>query len=140
MRRTSLPKSKNRKLPISRNHVSDCQATNMADLWGEDGEQEEEDMQEEEEEDILDMGEEALVQQEGVLLMRFCPNDSSMLYPQVCMCHLLSDVHVHCLLSVSPFFQFVNKTGRQTEQNPTIRLSTMSVHGTSARPAFSLPK
>ena len=58
----------------------------MADLWGEEGgEEEEEDMlPDEEEEDILDMGEDTAVQQENALLMRFCPHDSSMLYPQVC--------------------------------------------------------
>jgi hypothetical protein len=43
-----------------------------------DGEEEEE---EEEEEDILDMEQEVQVQQDA-LLMRFCPHDSSMLYPQ----------------------------------------------------------
>lgn len=45
-----------------------------------------EDYQEEEEDDILDMGEEdnEANEKEG-LLMRFCPHDSSMLYPQVCI-------------------------------------------------------
>lgn len=40
------------------------------------------DEEEEEEEDILDMEEAPAVQQDA-LLMRFCPHDSSMLYPQV---------------------------------------------------------
>ncbi len=38
-----------------------------------------------EEEDILDMGEdeEQVTNDKESLLMRFCPNDSSMLYPEV---------------------------------------------------------
>lgn len=58
----------------------------MADLFGEADEdmgEEEEDQEEEEEEDILDMEGGTAVQQQDVLLMRFCPHDSSMLYPQV---------------------------------------------------------
>ena len=52
----------------------------MADLFGDDYE----DMiPEEEEEDILDMGDDAVEQEQDTLLMRFCPNDASMLYPQV---------------------------------------------------------
>ena len=58
----------------------------MADLWGEEDE-EQQDMEgeeeEEEEEDILDMGDDDQVQPSDALLMRFCPHDSSMLYPQV---------------------------------------------------------
>lgn len=51
------------------------------------GEEEEDDMlggddEDVEEEDILDMEDEAPPMQD-VLLMRFCPHDSSMLYPQV---------------------------------------------------------
>lgn len=44
----------------------------------------EEEEQEDDEGDILDMGEDdqETNEKEG-LLMRFCPNDSSMLYPQV---------------------------------------------------------
>jgi DNA-directed RNA polymerase II subunit RPB9 len=59
----------------------------MADLWDENGDQDQNDGEdmlpddEDEEEDLLDMGEEA-PQQTDVLLMRFCPQDSSMLYPQ----------------------------------------------------------
>jgi hypothetical protein len=56
----------------------------MADLFGDDGEDdmlpEEED---EEEEDILDMEGDTGKHQKDSLLMRFCPHDSSMLYPQV---------------------------------------------------------
>jgi hypothetical protein len=56
----------------------------MADLFGDDGEDdmlpEEED---EEEEDILDMEGDTGNNQKDALLMRFCPHDSSMLYPQV---------------------------------------------------------
>jgi hypothetical protein len=37
----------------------------------------------EEEEDILDVGDEVETDDRGALLMRFCPHDSSMLYPQV---------------------------------------------------------
>jgi hypothetical protein len=62
----------------------------MADLWGEEEEEnahadveEVEQAEEEEEEDILDMEGDVVVYQEGALLMRFCPHDSSMLYPQV---------------------------------------------------------
>ena len=62
----------------------------MADLFGEEEDQQEmeedEEEVEEEEEDILDMGDDDGVQQQDVLLMRFCPHDSSMLYPKVC-CH-----------------------------------------------------
>lgn len=61
----------------------------MADLWGEEEQQEEGDVlpeeEEEEEEDILDMGEDDGGPQHDALLMRFCPHDSSMLYPQVCL-------------------------------------------------------
>ena len=44
----------------------------MADLFGED-----------EEDDVLDMEGGPAIQREDALLMRFCPHDSSMLYPQV---------------------------------------------------------
>ena len=68
----------------------------MADLWGEeeDDDQQDQDM-EEEEEDILDTGEDTAQQQDDALLMRFCPHDSSMLYPQVCSkreCFILRSV------------------------------------------------
>ena len=36
-----------------------------------------------EEEDMLDMGDDVETDTGNALLMRFCPNDSSMLYPQV---------------------------------------------------------
>jgi hypothetical protein len=56
----------------------------MADLFGDDGE---DDMlpeeEEEEEEDILDMEGDTGNHDKDALLMRFCPHDSSMLYPQV---------------------------------------------------------
>jgi DNA-directed RNA polymerase II subunit RPB9 len=59
----------------------------MADEWDE-GNMEEEvegadgEMEEEEEEDILETGEGDAGPNQDVLLMRFCPHDSSMLYPQ----------------------------------------------------------
>ena len=37
----------------------------------------------EEEEDMLDMGDDVETDNKDALLMRFCPHDSSMLYPQV---------------------------------------------------------
>lgn len=49
------------------------------ELFGEDEAEEEED-----EDDILDMGEDDEANEKEGLLMRFCPHDSSMLYPQVC--------------------------------------------------------
>ena len=53
----------------------------MADLFGEDDE-----FDQEEEEDILDVEDEdeneQAVRQQQVVLMRFCPHDSAMLYPQ----------------------------------------------------------
>jgi hypothetical protein len=54
----------------------------MADLFGED-----------EEDDVLDMEGGPAIQRDDALLMRFCPHDSSMLYPQVrgvvlCICLL----------------------------------------------------
>jgi hypothetical protein len=55
----------------------------MANLWGEDEEDDFVNTGEGEEEDILDMEGVNTVYQEGALLMRFCPHDSSMLYPQV---------------------------------------------------------
>jgi hypothetical protein len=58
----------------------------MADLWGEEDEGGDvlpEEEEEEEEEDILDMEGDTGVQHQDALLMRFCPHDSSMLYPQV---------------------------------------------------------
>ena len=63
----------------------------MADIFGDDDDDNddmlpEEEEGEEEEEDILDMGGDTAVQPEDALLMRFCPHDSSMLYPQVRTC------------------------------------------------------
>jgi hypothetical protein len=56
----------------------------MADLFGDDGEDDMLPEEEEEEGDILDMeGADAGNHHEDALLMRFCPHDSSMLYPQV---------------------------------------------------------
>lgn len=56
----------------------------MADLFGDDDDDEMEQEEEEEEEDILDMeGQDTGNQKQDTLLMRFCPHDSSMLYPQV---------------------------------------------------------
>jgi DNA-directed RNA polymerase II subunit RPB9 len=61
----------------------------MADLFGEGddehngGEGEEEEDAVEEEEDILDMGgDDTAIKDDELILMRFCPHDSSMLYPQ----------------------------------------------------------
>lgn len=56
----------------------------MADLFGEEEDQQEMEEEDEDEEDILDMGDDEGIQQQDVLLMRFCPHDSSMLYPKVC--------------------------------------------------------
>lgn len=57
----------------------------MEDEW--EGQQDvgvEEEEQEDDEGDILDIGEEDQeTNEKEALLMRFCPNDSSMLYPQV---------------------------------------------------------
>ena len=55
----------------------------MEDEWEDPGEQQEVD-EDNEEVDILDMGDDdnEANEREG-LLMRFCPHDSSMLYPQV---------------------------------------------------------
>lgn len=61
----------------------------MADLWGDDDDQneelnnEEDDEEMDDEEDILDTGIDRTEQVYYSLLMRFCPHDSSMLYPQV---------------------------------------------------------
>lgn len=56
----------------------------MADLFGEEEDGDDAFLEEnEEQEDILDMEGETVVQPEDALLMRFCPHDSSMLYPQV---------------------------------------------------------
>ena len=74
----------------------------MSHLFGEDEEDpqiaeqnyDDDDDNEEEEEDVLDMEGTTMNTQVGALLMRFCPHDSSMLYPQVriyvyrCMCIL----------------------------------------------------
>jgi hypothetical protein len=48
---------------------------------GDDDDEEDED----DEEDILDMGDDVGTNDREALLMRFCPHDSSMLYPQVRM-------------------------------------------------------
>ena len=56
------------------------QANATTDIMNGDDE-EMEGQEEEEEDDILDMGEDTGVQQ-ALLLMRFCPNDSAMLYPR----------------------------------------------------------
>ncbi len=54
-----------------------------------DEDQQQEEMEEEidddDEDDILDMGEDDEANERVGLLMRFCPHDSSMLYPQVCV-------------------------------------------------------
>jgi hypothetical protein len=71
----------------------------MADLFGEEDDQQdmEEEEEDDEEEDILDMGEDEGVHQQDVLLMRFCPHDSSMLYPKVCFLVLRnSAVYYNC--------------------------------------------
>ena len=73
----------------------------MSHLFGEDEEDPQiaeqnydDDDDNEEEEDVLDMEGTTMNTQVGALLMRFCPHDSSMLYPQVriyvyrCMCIL----------------------------------------------------
>lgn len=55
----------------------------MADDWQEqDAAEEEDDLDDDEDDDILDMGDDVGGPPEDVLLMRFCPHDSSMLYPQ----------------------------------------------------------
>jgi len=57
-------------------------------MWNEEEQDHDQNMgdnqeeEEEEEEDILDMGDDAQAPQQDALLMRFCPHDSSMLYPQ----------------------------------------------------------
>ena len=56
------------------------QANATTDIMNGDDE-EMEGQEEEEEDDILDMGEDTGVHQ-ALLLMRFCPNDSAMLYPR----------------------------------------------------------
>jgi hypothetical protein len=57
----------------------------MADLFGEDEDAEGVvEQQEEQVQDVLDTEGNLGQQQEDALLMRFCPHDSSMLYPQVC--------------------------------------------------------
>ena len=65
--------------------TSEC--AKMADIWGEDDENDQQHEQDgdNEEEDLLDTGDTAVQQDDGALLMRFCPHDSSMLYPQVCV-------------------------------------------------------
>jgi hypothetical protein len=57
----------------------------MADIWGENDEDAEDMLPdgEDDEEDILDMEGDTTDQQARSLLMRFCPHDSSMLYPHV---------------------------------------------------------
>jgi hypothetical protein len=60
----------------------------MEEDWQQEGEDQEDqaddlDDGEEEEDDILDMGEDVATNDKDALLMRFCPHDSSMLYPQV---------------------------------------------------------
>jgi DNA-directed RNA polymerase II subunit RPB9 len=71
------------------NYITSSLWTNaMADNWNDDDEeQQHEDAamyeQEDEDDDILDMGDDEQPQsQDTALLMRFCPHDSSMLYPQ----------------------------------------------------------
>lgn len=62
------------------------QAAEVNDNGGLFGEEEEEDL---DADDILGLDDDAGAaeqNQEGSLLMRFCPHDSSMLYPKVCFC------------------------------------------------------
>jgi len=67
----------------------------MAEVWDDSNQQQQDDEgdhlgganddgeeEEEEEDDILDMGDDDQGIQDDALLMRFCPHDSSMLYPQ----------------------------------------------------------
>ena len=57
----------------------------MADEWEgqEGGDAQMEEQYGEEEEDMLDMGDDVETDNRDALLMRFCPHDFSMLYPQV---------------------------------------------------------
>lgn len=65
----------------------------MADLFGDDDD--DDILPEDGEEDILDMGDDMATEQPDVLLMRFCPHDSSMLYPQVCAtAHNCAEIHI----------------------------------------------
>lgn len=130
----------------------------MADIFG-DGDQEEDDddmlpEEEEEEEDILDMEENTAVQQENALLMRFCPHDSSMLYPQVGSCIVFLFIFVNESEGVIPVFgtflflilssftytHYTTHTGGQTQQNTAIRLSMMSIHRACPRSTPRLSK
>lgn len=62
----------------------------MADLFGDEADDDNMLPEEaEEEEDILDMDGDTGNHQADSLLMRFCPHDSSMLYPQVRLFRLI---------------------------------------------------
>jgi hypothetical protein len=102
----------------------------MEEDWAgqEEEHEEEEEVQgdHDEEEDILDVGEEVAPDDRGALLMRFCPHDSSMLYPSVSLPLFLRgyvSVVFGCTLSdPCAIFKFCNTTiilllysiGRQT--------------------------
>jgi hypothetical protein len=117
----------------------------------EDNQLPEEDQQEEEEEDdILDMGDGAATSDREALLMRFCPHDSSMLYPQVCtrqnrkaeFRHLFScktDAYAQPRVSLYSKLWLLS-TGKQTQQDSTICLSSLSVYRTYTEPTIDLSK
>jgi hypothetical protein len=70
-----------------------------------DDEDDDEDDDEEEEEDVLDMGGEDTARSDReALLMRFCPHDSSMLYPQVrfYLIEVQKANRVECLFLTNP--------------------------------------
>lgn len=99
----------------------------MASLWGEDDDDNEEDlldMGDNEDENISPAATTKTAQEQ--LLMRFCPHDSSMLYPQVRFAD--SDFRSLCF-----FLTLFINIGKQTLQNITIRLSSMSIHRSRSR-------
>jgi hypothetical protein len=73
---------------VSRYYQLQRKLIKMEEDWQQEGEEQEDqadDLEDgdEEEDDILDMGEDVATNDKDALLMRFCPHDSSMLYPQV---------------------------------------------------------
>ena len=55
----------------------------------------EDDIDDDEEDDVLDMEGTTINTQVGALLMRFCPHDSSMLYPQVRTVYIYIYIYIY---------------------------------------------
>jgi hypothetical protein len=111
----------------------------MASLWGEEeGDDDSLNNNGDGEEDILDMDGGADIHLEGALLMRFCPHDSSMLYPQVhnensnSIVEYRSNEIKRCSILTNELYILSSReipwwTGRQAQKVITLCVSIVSI-------------